>query len=139
VAAREVAGSVTIRVRMSAHDAHYGGDLVDGARILGLFGDVATELLIRLDGDEGLFVAYDLVEFKAPVHAGDYIEAEGRITKTGATSRAMEFEARKVIAARPDISPSAAEVLAEPVVVVRARGTCVTPKGSQRAAGSAAR
>ena len=139
MAAREVAGSVTIRVRMSAHDAHYGGDLVDGARILGLFGDVATELLIRLDGDEGLFVAYDLVEFKAPVHAGDYIEAEGRITKTGATSRAMEFEARKVIAARPDISASAAEVLAEPVVVVRARGTCVTPKGSQRAAGSAAR
>jgi 3-aminobutyryl-CoA ammonia-lyase len=124
---------------MSAHDAHYGGNLVDGARILGLFGDVATELLIRHDGDEGLFVAYDLVEFKAPVHAGDFIEAEGRITKSGATSRQMEFEARKVIAARPDISPSAADALAEPVVVVRARGTCVTPKSAQRISGSAAR
>ncbi len=134
MAAREDAGRVTVRLRMSAHDAHYGGNLVDGARILGLFGDVATELLIRHDGDEGLFVAYDLVEFKAPVHAGDFIEAEGWITKTGTTSRTMEFEARKVIAARPDVSPSAADVLAEPVVVVRARGTCVTPKEAQRSA-----
>ena len=121
-----------IRVRMGAHDAHYGGDLVDGARILSLFGDVATELLIRHDGDEGLFVAYDLVEFKAPVHAGDYIEARGRITDTGRTSRAMEFTAHKVITARPDLSPSAANVLDEPILVVRARGTCVTPKESQR-------
>ncbi|HEY0394225.1 MAG TPA: hotdog domain-containing protein [Candidatus Elarobacter sp.] len=132
-AARDAAaGEVLIRLRMSAHDAHYGGDLVDGARILGLFGDVATELLIRHDGDEGLFVAYDLVEFKAPVHAGDYIEARGRITKTGASSRTMEFTAHKVIGARPDIAPSAADVLDEPVLVVRARGTCVTPAGSQR-------
>ena len=126
------AGDVLIRLRMSAHDAHYGGNLVDGARILGLFGDVATELLIRHDGDEGLFVAYDLVEFKAPVHAGDYIEARGRITKTGTTSRTMEFEAHKVIAARADVSASAADVLDQPVLVVRARGTCVTPKASQR-------
>jgi 3-aminobutyryl-CoA ammonia-lyase len=127
-----VSETVRLRVRMSAHDAHYGGNLVDGARILALFGDVATELLIRLDGDEGLFAAYDMVEFKAPVYAGDYIEAEGRIIKTGKTSRTMEFEARKVIAPRPDISPSAADLLAEPIVVVRARGTCVTPKASQR-------
>ncbi|MFN2459934.1 MAG: hotdog domain-containing protein [Candidatus Velthaea sp.] len=117
---------------MSAHDAHYGGNLVDGARILALFGDVATELLIRADGDEGLFAAYDMVEFKAPVHAGDYIEAQGRIVAFGTTSRTMEFEARKVIAQRPDIAPSAADVLAEPVVVVRARGTCVVPRAVQR-------
>jgi 3-aminobutyryl-CoA ammonia-lyase len=123
---------VLIRVRMSAHDAHYGGDLVDGARILSLFGDVATELLIRHDGDEGLFVAYDVVEFKAPVHAGDYIEARGRITAAGTTSRTMEFEAYKVITARTDVSPSAAEVLDEPVLVVRAHGTCVVPKAAQR-------
>ncbi|HZO93439.1 MAG TPA: hotdog domain-containing protein [Candidatus Baltobacteraceae bacterium] len=128
------AGEVLIRLRMSAHDAHYGGNLVDGARVLALFGDVATELLIRHDGDEGLFVAYDLVEFKAPVYAGDYIEARGRITKTGTTSRAMEFTAHKVIAARPDVSPSAADVLDEPLLVVRARGTCVTPKPLQRTA-----
>jgi 3-aminobutyryl-CoA ammonia-lyase len=120
-------GEVLIRVRMSAHDAHYGGDLVDGARILGLFGDVATELLIRNDGDEGLLVAYELVEFKAPVHAGDYIEARGRITRVGNRSRSMEFTAHKAIAARPDRSPSAAEVLDPPVLVVRAVGTCVTP------------
>ena len=121
---------------MSAHDAHYGGNLVDGARILGLFGDVATELLIRSDGDEGLFAAYSSVEFLAPVHAGDYIEAEGRIVRFGTTSRDMEFEARKVIQARPDRSPSAAETLDPPVVVCRARGTCVVPRAKQRDRGA---
>ncbi|NPV59241.1 MAG: 3-aminobutyryl-CoA ammonia lyase [Actinobacteria bacterium] len=126
-----------IRVRMSAHDAHYGGDLVDGARMLSLFGDVATELLIRADGDEGLFLRYDEVEFRAPVYAGDYIEAEGWITRLGNTSRAMEFEARKVIAARRDLGPTAADFLEEPVLVARATGVCVTPRGSQRKQGLA--
>ena len=121
-----------IRMRMSAHDAHYGGNLVDGARMLNLFGDVATELLIIQDGDEGLFCAYDNVEFLAPVYAGDYIEAVGEITHVGNTSRKMKFEARKVIAPRTDISDSAADVLAEPIVVCRASGTCVVPKQCQR-------
>lgn len=121
-----------IRLRMSAHDAHYGGNLVDGARMLQLFGDVATELLIQRDGDEGLFKAYDMVEFMAPVYAGDYIEAVGEIVAEGNTSRKMKFEARKIIAPRPDICDSAADVLAEPVVVCRATGTCVTPKNCQR-------
>ncbi len=121
-----------IRLRMSAHDAHYGGNLVDGARMLGLFGDVATELLILNDGDEGLFKAYDNVEFLAPVYAGDFIEAEGEITEVGNTSRKMKFEARKVIAPRPDINDSACDVLAEPIVVCRATGTCVVLKDRQR-------
>lgn len=122
-----------IRLRMSQADAHYGGNLVDGARMLALFGDVATELLIRQDGDEGLFAAYDMVEFKAPVYAGDYIEAYGHITKVGNTSRKMEFQAYKVI--QPANIPgndSAAEVLAEPLLVCRASGTCVVPKDKQR-------
>lgn len=123
---------VMIRIRMSAADAHYGGNLVDGAKMLELFGDVATELLIRRDGNEGLFVAYDNVEFKAPVYAGEYIEAVGRITSEGNSSRKMEFEARKVIVPRLDISPSAADLLDEPVVVCRASGTCVVPKADQR-------
>ena len=117
---------------MSAHDAHYGGNLVDGARMLALFGDVATELLIRMDGDEGLFVAYDSVEFLAPVYAGDYIEAEGRIVSVGNTSRKMQFEARKVLAVRPEVNASAADVLDDPIVVCRASGTCVTPKDKKR-------
>lgn len=121
-----------IRVRMSAKDAHYGGNLVDGAHMLHLFGDVATELLILRDGDEGLFKAYDMVEFIAPVYAGDFIEAVGEIVSEGNTSRKMKFEARKVIAPRPDISDSAADLLEEPVVVCRATGTCVTPKKCQR-------
>lgn len=121
-----------IRLRMSAHDAHYGGNLVDGAKMLALFGDVATELLIRQDGDEGLFVAYDKVEFTAPVFAGDFIEAVGEITKVGNSSRKMTFEARKVIVPRTDISASACDVLEEPLVVCRAEGTCVVPKANQR-------
>lgn len=122
-----------VRVRMSAHDAHYAGDLVDGARMLQLFGDIATELLIRHDGDEGLFVAYDSVEFLAPVRAGDYIEASGRIVATGKTSRKMVFEARKMItAANVAHQPSAADVLDPPVVVCKASGTCVVPAHCQR-------
>ena len=121
---------------MSEHDAHYAGGLVDGARMLNLFGDVATELLIRHDGDEGLFRAYDKVEFLAPVYAGDYIEATGRIVRTGNSSRGMEFEARKVIQLNPDLgSESAAEILEPPVVVCRASGTCVTPAEKQRLSG----
>jgi 3-aminobutyryl-CoA ammonia-lyase len=115
----------TIRLRLSAHDAHYGGELVNGAFLLSLFGDVATELAILCDGDEGLLVAYESVEFLAPLFAGDFVEATGRVTKIGRTSRRMEFEARKVITARRDISDSAADVLETPIVVGRAIGTTV--------------
>jgi len=117
---------------MGTNDAHYAGNLVDGAKMLQLFGDVATELLIRHDGDEGLFVAYDNVEFLAPVYAGDYIEAEGEIVSVGNTSRKMAFTAKKVIAPMPQVSVTAAQVLEEPIIVCRASGTCVVPKDRQR-------
>ncbi len=120
-----------IRLRISARDAHYGGGLVDGAHMLKLFGDVATELLIYTDGDEGLFVAYDNIEFLAPVKAGDYIEAIGVITHYGNTSRKMSFEAKKVISPLPG-SDSAAEILEMPILVCRASGTCMVPKAKQR-------
>ena len=123
---------VMLRLRMGAHDAHYAGQLVDGARMLGLFGDVATELLVRYDGDEGLFRAYDAVEFLAPVRAGDFIEARGRIVAVGATSRRMEFTAWRVISPNPTAGETAADILAEPVLVCRASGTCVTPREKQR-------
>jgi len=125
---------VTLRLRMSAHDAHYAGELVDGARMLALFGDLATELLIRLDGDEGLFRAYEAVEFLEPVFAGDYIEATAELVAVGTTSRKIRFEACKVIAnvRAPGLAASAAEVLDEPLVVARAVGTCVTPQDVQR-------
>jgi 3-aminobutyryl-CoA ammonia-lyase len=124
--------SAMIRVRMSANDAHYGGQLVNGARMLSLFGDVATELAINCDGDEGLLVSYENIEFLAPLYAGDFIEAYGRITKIGHTSRRIEFEARKVIATRPDISDSAADVLTVPILVGRAVGTTVVKAERQR-------
>lgn len=122
-----------LRVRMSGKDAHYAGNLVDGAKMLELFGDVATELLIRHDGDEGLFAAYDNIEFLAPVYAGDYIEARGEIDRVGATSRHMIFEAYKVITSAGITSqPSACDVLSEPQLVCRAAGTCVVKKEFQR-------
>jgi 3-keto-5-aminohexanoate cleavage enzyme len=118
---------------MSAHDAHYAGDLVDGARLLALFGDLATELLIRLDGDEGLFRAYEAIEFLAPVFAGDFVEATAELLEVGNTSRKIRFEAKKVItSARGAMAPSAADVLSEPVVVAQAIGTCVVPRELQR-------
>jgi len=123
-----------IRLRMSSADAHYGGGLVNGAKMLELFGDVATELLIQHDGDEGLFVAYKDVEFLAPVFGGDYIEAVGKIVEVGNSSRKMEFEARKVITSPQEdgLSESAKNVLDEPVIVAKASGVCVVPKAKQR-------
>ena len=125
---------VTLRERMSAHDAHYAGELVDGARLLRLFGDLATELLIRLDGDEGLFRAYETVDFTAPVFAGDYVEATAELVAAGNTSRKIRFEARKVISTirASGLAPTAADVLDEPIVVARAIGTCVVPAELQR-------
>lgn len=121
-----------IRMRLSAHHAHYGGGLVDGAFVMQLFGDVATELLIRNDGDEGLFRAYDSVEFLSPLYAGDYIEVTGEITHQGNTSRNMTFKAYKVITARTDINESAADLLEEKILVATASGTCIVPKDKQR-------
>lgn len=121
-----------LRLRMSTSDAHYGGNLVDGARVLGLFGDVATELLIRNDGNEGLFRAYDKVDFLAPVYAGDFLEVYGEIINVGNTSRKMIFSCYKVITANPEISESSASLLKEPILVATASGTCIVPKELQR-------
>lgn len=124
---------LTIRVRMGAADAHYGGNLVDGSKILELFGDIATGLLIKNDGDEGLFLRYDNVEFTAPVYAGDFIEAIGEIVNIGNTSRKMKFEAKKIITyAKKTEFVSAADVLEEPITVCKARGICVVAEERQR-------
>lgn len=129
-----VMAEAVLRIRIATGEAHYAGGLVDGARVLQLFGDLATELSIRCDGDEGLFRAYEQVEFLAPLAAGDYVEARGRLVAVGRTSRRMEFEAHKVIAPAPEVGPTAADVIAEPVLVARARGTTVTPVDRQRGA-----
>ena len=107
--------------------AHYAGNLVDGAYALGLFGDVATEVCIRSDGDEGLFASYADVQFRAPIRAGDVVEVEATITRVGTRSRTIAFECRVVCRGRPDRSASAAEVLDSPVVAVTAIGTVVVP------------
>lgn len=117
-----------IRVRVSQSDVHYGGGIVAGAKVMEYFGDVATELSIRYDGDEGLMAGYDLVEFKLPVCAGDYLEVVGKIVKVGNRSRRVEMEAYKVIEADPESGPTAAKVLPEPLLVARAHGTVVAPK-----------
>ncbi|MCF7924056.1 MAG: 3-aminobutyryl-CoA ammonia lyase [Candidatus Izimaplasma sp.] len=121
-----------LRLRMSTQDAHYGGNLVDGARILALFGDAATELLIKNDGDEGLFRAYEKVDFIAPVFAGDFLEIEAVILEEGNTSRKMEFKCFKTITPRPDLSESACDVLDKKILTTYAIGTCIVSKEKQR-------
>ena len=119
--------TVTHRRYVPASHAHYGCSLVDGAYVLGLFGDVATEACVRMDGDEGLFASYSDVQFRAPVLAGDIIEATATVTAVGRRSRQLAFEARVVCRADLARGPSAAAVLTEPIVVVTAAGTVVVP------------
>jgi 3-aminobutyryl-CoA ammonia-lyase len=124
--------TASIRRRLGTEDAHYGGNLVAGAKQLEIIGDLITELAMRYDGDEGLFRAYGSVEFLAPLYAGDWVEASGRMTRAGNTSRTCEFEVWKIGGPRSDISESAAEFLDEPILTCRAVGTTVVPKEHQR-------
>ena len=110
--------------------AHYAGNLVDGAYSLGLFGDVATEVCIRTDGDEGLFASYSDVQFRAPVRAGDVLEEAAEVVAVGRRSRILDFTVTVVARGRPEVSASAAEVLAEPVVATTATGVVVVPVSS---------
>ena len=126
--AAEVGMTVLHRRYVPYAHAHYAGNLVDGAYSLGLFGDVATEMCIRTDGDEGLFASYSDVQFRAPVRAGDVVEVTCELVRVGRRSRVMEFEVRVV--ARGEASaerPGAARMLAEPVVATTATGTVVVP------------
>ena len=124
----------SLRLRLSQADAHYGGGLVAGGRLMELFGDVATELCIRSDGDEGLFAGYSSVEFLLPLYAGDFIEVTGEILRTGNTSREMQFEVLRYARSRQDLRDSAADLLSTPELAARATGTCVVPKDKQRGA-----
>ena len=121
-----------LRIRMSYQDVHYAGNLVDGARIMQLFGDLATELTINHDGDEGLLRAYENVEFLAPVHGGDFIEAKAKIINIGKTSRKITFEAYKIISPKSDAPESACDVLESPILVAKATGTTVVPLDRQK-------
>ena len=123
----EVGLRVTHRRYVPFSHAHYAGDLVDGAYSLGLFGDVATEVCIRTDGDEGLFASYADVQFRAPVQAGDVIEVSATVIRVGTRSRDLELEAKVVARARSGAPASAAAVLEPPLVAVTARGTVVVP------------
>ena len=120
------------RMRLSQADAHYGGDLVAGGHLLELFGDVATELCIRADGDEGLLAGYSEVTFLQPVYAGDFIEVVGKIVRAGQTSREMSFQVLRYASPRPDVSDSAADLALQPEVVATAVGTCVVKQERQR-------
>jgi 3-aminobutyryl-CoA ammonia-lyase len=124
--------TVTHRRYVPYSHAHYGGNLVDGAYMLGLFGDVATEACIRTDADEGLFASYSDVQFRAPVIAGDVLEVSCTITRVGTRSRELDFRAIVVCRAQPERGPSAAAVLDEPVVAVTATGTVVVPPAQPR-------
>jgi 3-aminobutyryl-CoA ammonia-lyase len=118
--------TITHRRYVPYSHAHYAGNLVDGAYALGLFGDVATEVCIRTDGDEGLFASYSDVQFKEPMRAGDVLEVQATVTRVGTRSRTIEFECRVVCRGKPE-DVSAAQVLDPAVVAVTATGTVVVP------------
>ncbi|HEX6887396.1 MAG TPA: hotdog domain-containing protein [Candidatus Nanopelagicales bacterium] len=118
---------VTHRRYVPYSHAHYAGNLVDGAYVLALFGDVATELMIRLDGDEGLFASYDDVQFLAPLRGGDVVEVSATLERQGRRSRQLAFAAHVVCRSAPQRGPNAADVLAEPLLITTARGTVVAP------------
>ncbi len=122
--------TVTHRRYVPYSHAHYGGNLVDGAYSLAAFGDVATEMCIRTDGDEGLFASYSDVQFQAPVRAGDCIEIEAILVRVGSRSREMRFEVRVIARGNPDRGDSAADLLAQPVIATTARGVVVVPSAS---------
>lgn len=121
--------SVVHRRYVPFSHAHYAGNLVDGAYSLGLFGDVATELCIRTDGDEGLFASYSDVQFRAPVRAGDVLEVTATLVRRGRRSREIDFTATVVARGRPDLGESAARMLDEPIIATTARGVVVVPGG----------
>ncbi|HEX5967725.1 MAG TPA: hotdog domain-containing protein [Intrasporangium sp.] len=123
----EVGRRVTHRRYVPYSHAHYAGNLVDGAYSLAAFGDVATEMCIQTDGDEGLFASYSDVQFKAPVRAGDVIEISAEIVRVGSRSREMAFEVRVVGRGSPERGPSAADLLEPPIVATTARGVVVVP------------
>jgi 3-aminobutyryl-CoA ammonia-lyase len=120
-----------LRIRVGSEDAHYG-TIAAGAFVMRLFGDLATEITVRRDGDEGLLRAYERVEFLEPVRPGDFLECRATLVKEGRTSRTFEAEAWKVITTRQDVGESAAEVLEEPILVARATGTTVVGSHLQR-------
>ncbi|MBA3234177.1 MAG: 3-aminobutyryl-CoA ammonia-lyase [Propionibacteriales bacterium] len=121
---------VTHRRYVPYSHAHYAGNLVDGAYSLALFGDVATEVCIRTDSDEGLFASYSDVTFKAPVMAGDVLEVEAVVTRVGSRSRTLDLQVRVICRGRPDVGESASELLDQPIVATTATGTVVVPAGA---------
>jgi len=119
--------SVTHRRYVPYAHAHYGGNLVDGAYGLALFGDVATDLSIHTDGDESLLAGYSNVEFLAPIQAGDVVEVTATLTRVGTRSRDIDFTARVLCRAAPERGASAADVLSPPLMATRAKATVVVP------------
>ncbi len=128
----QVGEKVTLRLRVSEKDVHYAGGLVNGAYVLGLFGDVGTELMIRFDGDEGLLAAYNSISLKSPVRAGDFLEVTGWITRVGNTSRTIALEARRYITVTGDPFESSADCLSAPELVAEAEMVSVVRKPQQR-------
>ncbi len=120
-----------LRIRVGSEDAHYG-TIAAGAFVMQLFGDLATEITVRRDGDEGLLRAYENVEFLSPVRPGDFLECHALLVREGRTSRTFEAEAWKVITTQQDISESAADVLDERILVAKATGTTVVMADLQR-------
>ena len=146
-----IGNKVVHKLMMSYAQGHYVNNLVNGSRILDFFGDVATELMVRCDGDLSLLLGYDEIRFTAPVHIGDFMEYHGWIEEKGNTSYKLKFCAYKVITMPDDfklqsnfldgvigepklmgLKQSAALVCDPPILCGYATGTLVIPKDCQR-------
>lgn len=115
-----------IRLRLGPADARYAGGLVAGAKVMEIFGDLETEIAIREGGDEGLCAGYDTVEFLAPLHVGDFIDATARVVERGNTSRKIALELHKVASVGPDGRGSHHD---PPLLAARASVTIVVGRG----------
>ena len=115
-----------IRLRLGPSDARYARGLVAGAKAMEIFGDLETEIALREGGDEGLCVAYDMVEFLSPLRVGDFIDATARVVERGKTSRKIALELYKVASVGPDGRGGHHD---PPVLAARASVTIVVGRG----------
>lgn len=120
-----------IRLRLAPADARYARGLAAGSKAMEIFADLETELALREGGDEGLCVAYDMVEFLAPLRAGDFVEGRARVVARGRSSRRIAAEIHKLLEVDDDgiLEPSDGPVLAARASVTIVVGRTPRPEG----------
>lgn len=115
-----------LRLRIPPEEAHYGGDLVSGAKLMELFGDAMTLLAISNCSDEGLLKSWENVEFEEQVFPGDYIRIAAKKVSTSVLQEEYELFAYREVESR-DSDTADCVLLEPPQLVAQAQGTFVLP------------